>query len=448
MRIPALLGLAMLAASPLRAQSADTVPLTLDQALRTAAENNPTYRRAQTEVGTARADVRRARGAFLPTVSLGLGTGIGYSRAVTATNDFGGTVGSDTVIVSNTSSANQSLSLGQVTLLDGGQRRRDLRAAQTGEQVVAARVSGAEITMNADVTRRYWEAVRTDRTIRLEEALLASARDRLEVTRALVRVGVRGPIDVLGAEVTVAEQEQALERARGDARKAQLDLRQAMGVFDDGWLRLVDEPIALFDPAALDTDALVQRALAAHPRIQRATLGVTQSEQRLASVRGTRWPRLTMGASMGRNEYFQNYSGLYDLRPSNQSASVSLNLTIPLFTGYQTSYQLQSARAQRDAALEDARGERLALEREVRGSLVDLDNAYRAAVNAERTLGLNRRRLELAQQQYRVGALNLTDLTDAVERTARAERDALRTRFDFASAHATLEERLGGPMRP
>jgi outer membrane protein len=450
-RISALLGLAMLAAPSLHAQTQprDTLPLTLDQALRTAEENNPAYRRALTEVGTAHADVRRARGAFLPSVTLGLGTGIGYSRAVSATGDFGESVNRDTVVISNTSSATQSLQLGSVTLLDGGQRRRDLRAARAGEQAVAARVEGAELTFRADVSRRYWTAVRADRTIRLEEALLASARDRLEVTRALVRVGVRGPIDVLGAEVTVAEQEQALERARGDARVAQLDLRQAMGVMEGGWLRLTDEPPPLFDPATLDAGALVQRALAGHPRVQRANLGVIQTENRLASAQAGRWPRLAVSAGLGRAEYFRDpYSGLYDLRPANQSANVSLALQIPLFNGYQTSYQIQASRAARDAAQEDARGERLAVEREVRGALVDLDNAYRAAVNADRTLGLNRRRLELAQQQYRVGALNLTDLTDAVERAARAERDALRTRFEFATAHATLEERLGGSLRP
>ncbi|HYW11621.1 MAG TPA: TolC family protein [Longimicrobium sp.] len=449
MRIPALLGLAMLAAPALHAQVPDTVPLTLNQALRTAEENNPTYRRALTEVGTARADVRRARGAFLPSVTLGLGTTVGYSRAVSATGDFGESVSRDTVVTSNTSTANQSLSLGQVTLLDGGQRRSDLRAARAGEQAVTARVAGAGLTFRADVSRRYWTAVRADRTIRLEEALLASARDRLEVTRALVRVGVRGPIDVLGAEVTVAEQEQALERARGEARVAQLDLRQAMGVMDDDWLRLTDEPVPAFDPAPLNPGALVERALGSHPRVQRAQLGVTQTEHRLSSAQAARWPRLAVSAGLGRNEYFRDpYSGLYDLRPANRNANVSFGVQIPLFNGYQTAYQIQSARAARDAAQEDARGERLAVEREVRGALVDLDNAYRAAQNAERTLGLNRRRLELAQQQYRVGALNLTDLTDAVERTARAERDALRTRFEFATAHATLEERLGGPVRP
>jgi outer membrane protein len=449
MRFRSLLAMASLAAAPALQAQQDTTALSLDQALRTAEENNPVYRRALTEVGTARADVRRARGAFLPSLSLSLGTGIGYSRAVSATGDFGESVSRDTVVVSNTSSATQSLSLGQLTLLDGGQRRRDLRAAQAGEQVVAARVSGAELTMRADVTRRYWTAVRADRTIRLEEALLASARERLQVTQALVRVGVRGPLDVLGAEVTVAEQEQALERARGDARVAQLDLRQAMGTMDDGWLRLTDEPVPLFDPAGLDGDALLRRAMDNHPRMRRADLGVTQSEHRLASAQAARWPRLAVGASLGRNEYFRDpYTGLYDLQPANRNATVSLSLQVPLFNGYQTAYQVQSARAARDAAQEDVRAERLTLEREVRGAVVELDNAYRAAVNTERTLGLNRRRLQLAQEQYRVGALTLTDLTDAVERAARAERDALRARFDFATAHATLEERLGAPVRP
>lgn len=450
MRIPVFLGLAMLAAPALHAQvQPDTTALTLDQALATAHENNPTYRRALTEVGTARADVRRARGTFLPSLDLNLGASANFSRSVSATGPFGEPLESERVLTSEVSSSSQSLSMGSLTLFDGGRRQRDLRAARAAEQGVGARVAGAEITMRAEVSRRYWIAVRADRTIRLEEQLLASARDRLEVTRALVRVGVRGPIDVLGAEVTVAEQEQALERARGEARVAQLDLRQAMGDMGSDWLRLTDEPVPLFDPSALDPDALVQRTLPAHPRVRRVDFGVAQSEHRLASAQAARWPRVAVGASVGRGQTFRDpLTGFYSLAPDNRTAALNLGLSLPLFNGYQTSYQIQSARASRDAALEDARGERLAVEREVRGALVDLDNAYRAAVNAERALGLNRRRLELAQQQYRVGALTLTDLTDAVERADRAERDALRTRFDFATALATLEERLGGPVRP
>ncbi|MBW3570185.1 MAG: TolC family protein [Gemmatimonadetes bacterium] len=444
--------LALLLAAPAHLHAQEALPrgepLSLQQALRTAEANNPQYRRALTEIGTAEADVRRARGAFLPELNFGMGTSGGFNRKLTGQTQFGEVIRRDTVLEYSGSSSRQNLSLSGFRLFDGGERRSNLQAARAGEQAVTARVEGEEVRVRAEVTRRYWESVRADRVIRLEEALLASARDRLEVTQALVRVGVRGPLDVLGAEVAVAEQEQALERARGDARKAQLDLRQAMGVIEGGWLRLTDDPPAMFDPAALDTEALVAAALARHPRIQRVDLSVLQADARVRSARAARMPRLSMGATVARTQGYTGYGGLVGVNPLDQQVGLDFSLQLPLFTGYRTSYQIQSARATRDAAAEDARAERLTLEREVRSAVVDLDNAFRTARLAERTLELNRQRLELAQEQYRVGALTLNDLTDAVERAARAERDALRTRFDFATALATLNERAGGPVRP
>jgi outer membrane protein len=450
-RTSILLALLLAAPAHLNAQQAQPQqgePLTLQQALATAAEHNPQYRRALTEVGTAQADVRRARGAYLPEVNFAMGTSGGFNRKLTGATQFGEVIRRDTALEYASSNARQSLSMSGFRLYDGGERRSNLNAARAGEGAVNARVENEAIRMRADVTRRYWEAVRADRVIGLEEALLQAARDRLEVTRALVRVGVRGPIDVLGAEVTVAEQEQALERARGEARTRQLDLRQAMGVIQGGWLRLTDEPPALFDPATLDGEALLAAALAAHPRIQRTDLAVRQADARVGAARSARLPRLSMGATVARDQGYSEYGGLVGINPLDQRVGIDFSLQVPLFTGHRTAYNIQSARAAREAAAEDARGERVTLEREVRGGLVDLDNAHRAARLAERTLGLNRQRLELAQQQYRVGALSLNDLTDAVERAARAERDVLRTRFEFATALATLEERTGASVRP
>jgi outer membrane protein TolC len=444
--------LALLLAAPAHLVGQDTIPrgepLSLQQALNTAEQNNPQYRRALTEVGTAEADVRRARGAFLPDASFSMILRGGYSRTLTGTGQFGEVVRREDALESNSSYADQTVSVSGFTLFDGGQRRRDLRAARAGQSATGARVGSEALRMRADVTRRYWESVRHERGIALEQALLSAARDRLELARELVRVGVRGPLDVLTAEVGASEQEQALERVRGDARKAQLDLRQAMGVIEPGWLRLTDEPPPMFDPAGLNTEAVVAAALAAHPRIDRVEFSVRQADERFASARAARLPRLSMGANIGRNQRYSDYGGLLGINPLDQSAGLNFNVQVPLFTGHKTSYQIQSARAARDAAGEDARAERLTLEREVRSAIVDLDNAFRAARLAERTLDLNRQRLQLAQEQYRVGALTQNDLTDAVQAASRAERDALRTRFEFANALATLEERAGGSVRP
>jgi outer membrane protein len=452
-RVSPLLALLLAAAPAHLAAQQDTVPggapLSLRQAVASAEQNNPQYRRALTEVATAEADVRRARGAFLPDVSLSFSAGGSYSRTLTGVDPYGEVIRRPQgVLESNGSDSRQTLQLSNLSLFDGGQRRRDLRAARAGEQVVAARVGAEASRVRAEVTRRYWDGVRTERVIALEEALLSAARDRVSLAQALMRVGVRGPLDVLTAEVGVAEQEQALERARGDARKAQLELKAVMGVPDAGSLRLMDEPPSMFDPTTLNADAVVQHALAVHPRIQRMEMAVQQSAERYGSARAARLPRLSLSSSLGRSQRYSDYAGLVSINPLDQSAGLSLNLQVPLFTGYRNSYTVQSARAARDAAIEDARGERLALERDVRSAIVDLDNAFRAARLAERTLDLNRQRLQLAQEQYRVGALTQSDLTDAVAAAARSEREALRARFEFANALTTLEERAGGPVRP
>jgi outer membrane protein len=442
-RVSPLLALVLAAAPAYLAAQRDTVsrdaPLSLRQAVSTAEENNPQYRRALTEVATAEAEVRRARGAFLPEVGLTFSAGGSYSRTLTGVDPYGEVIRRPQgVLESNGSDARQTLQLSNLSLFDGGQRRRDL----------AARVGAEASRVRAEVTRRYWDGVRTERVIALEEALLSAARDRVTLAQALMRVGVRGPLDVLTAEVGVAEQEQALERARGDARKAQLELKAVMGVPDAGSLRLTDEPPSMFDPTTLGADAVVQHALSVHPRIQRVDMAVQQSVERYGSARAARLPRLSLSSSLGRSQRYSDYGGLVSINPLDQSAGLSLNLQVPLFTGFRNAYTVQSARAARDAATEDARGERLALERDVRSAMVDLDNAFRAARLAERTLDLNRQRLQLAQEQYRVGALTQSDLTDAVAAAARSEREALRARFEFANALTTLEERAGGPVRP
>src|SRR5690606_19122408 len=132
--------------------------------------------------------------------------------------------------------------------------------------------------------QRYYLALRARRRIALEEQLLASARERLEMTEEQLRVVGTHPEDVLGAQVDVAQQELALQQARGDARKADLDLRQAMGVEEDVAFELVSDLPALFDPASLDEELLVARAIEAAPGVLAAEADASAAEHRAGSA--------------------------------------------------------------------------------------------------------------------------------------------------------------------
>ena len=435
------------AAAPAAAQDAPR-PLSLAEAVGVARENNPDYLKRRSEVTAADAGRRQALGAFLPVVSLDMRASGYSSRTFTGRDPLGRPLEQDSAVVSQGSGMSQSLSLGNLTLFDGGARMREYRAARASADAATSAVAAEELRLAGEVARRYWRAVQNDRLIALEQRLLESAKESLEATRRLLRVAVRTPVDVLGAEVKVAEQEQALEKARGERRRAELDLRQQMGLLGGEPLALTDPPPPVFDASALDVEALVASALAGNPRLARVGAALTAADQRLGAARAGRWPTLTTGLNLSRDQNFQGYRGLYEVNPRNQSLGFNFSLSVPLFNQFRTSNQIAQARATRLGAEVDVRAERLAVERDVRAALIDLQNAQRAVEGSARTVGLARERLELARQQYQLGSLSFAELQDAVEGAARAERDALATQFDFAVALASLEEKAGVRVRP
>lgn len=434
-----LLGLLCLA-SPAPAQEAPH-PLTLEEAKRIAAEKNPNYRQAQNNVETARASERRGVMAFLPELQLSLSSGGYLSRTFTGQDEFGKPVRRDDPLNLTGSSSSQQISLGSITLFDGGARYRGLKAARADADATDAAVLLGATTLEAELTRRYYDAKRKGELIRLEEELLKSAEARQAATERLLRIASASPVDLLGAEVAVAEQGRVLESARGEARKAMLALSEEMGVSDAPEWELTSEPPPVLDPTTLDADSLAESALSSSPLLAQLQARAVAGEQRSRAAGATRWPTVNAQANFGRSIGTEGYGSFFDPNPLNQSMSFSLSVSVPVFTGYRTTYAVTTARVAALNAREEVQAARLTLEREVRGALIDLENAYRSVQLAERGRDLARRRLELANQQFRIGALKYVDLESVIEQAARAERDAVNARYDFAAARATLEEK-------
>lgn len=448
MKLPPALALLAALASPLSGQQAPRT-LSLEDALRIAEQNNPAYRSVQADLAVAGARERQSLGALLPQVSADLSLGGSASRSWVGTDPFGSPLPSQKAVETTSSYGSQGLSL-SVPLFQRG-RLGELRATRDEERSAAAQVRVEAGRLRAEVARRYHAALRAERTIRLEEDLLDSARERLDATQRLFRVAAQGMAEVLGAEVEVARQEQALEQARGEARKARLALGEAIGVLEAADAALTSEPLAVFDPAGLLPDSLAALALRAHPRVEQVSSSLDAAERRTGIARGLRWPTVSARAGVNRSTSGLDDRGLQILDPSaraNRSFSLGFSVGLPVFDQFRSSLQVAQAEAGRTRAREGLRAIRLSVEREVRSALIDLQNAHRGIQLAERARELSRQRLEMAREQFRVSAIRFTELQQVVDRAAQAEREALRARFEFADARATLEEKVGAPVRP
>jgi outer membrane protein TolC len=441
----ALLPFLLAAAPPAAAQEARS--LSLAEAIAIAEERNPAFQVALAEIEAAEAGVRAAWGGYLPELSLGLSTGASVARRATGQDPFGRPTRLDDPLVVRSSSASQSLRLSSITLFDGGQRRHQLGAARAGSRAATARVAAERLRLGAEVARRYREAQRAERLLDLEREALRLAGERLEIALRLLRLTLNDPLDVAGAELALAEREQAVERARGAVRTAQLALREAMGWMDGAPLRLTEPLPEPFDPAELDTGALVARALESAPAIVRQQEELTALELEERSVRAARWPRVTTFASLGRSLYASEYHALFDPNPLDQALSVGFDLQLPLFNQFRTSANLARARAQQGRGQHELAAARLTAEREVRGALVELENAFHADRLALRVEQLHRQRTEMAEERYRLGGIDFREFQEVIERAHDAARGLLDARFDFARALIALDERSGGPAR-
>ena len=416
--------------------------LVLEAALGLAQDYNPSLRRAVVQADASGADVRAGFGAFLPTLNANLGFSGSRTSTSTGTDTTGQAIKLPQPISFRNSNSTQSLS-GQWTLFNGFENINNYKASRAGADASAAGVDVAGTAVAAELTRRFYDALQARRLIEVEEALLDVSRRQLDATERLFRVAARTEVDVLGAQVQLAQQEQALERARGDALKARVSLAEQIGVGDWSAFEVTGELPAEIDPSALDVDSLVQVAMGRNPRIGQRQAEAAEADYTATATKGRRWPVLSANASIGRSEGERSYGALFDFNPTDNSVNFGLTVRWPLFTGFQTSQAVTRASANAEVARETLREESLRLEREVRNAYTDLVTAYRRLVLAQRSVELSRRRLAMAQEQYEQGTIGFTDFQQIVTQSSQEARAWLQAQLEYTRAGVTLQELLG-----
>jgi outer membrane protein TolC len=204
-------------AGPVRAAPLDTtamppLPFSLEDAVRRALVDGPTYRTARAQERVADADLAARRGAYLPRVTLSASAGAFddhfFPEASTRTV-FGLTV--------------------SLPLWNGAQRELDLSRARVLRDVARA--------VRADLERAAWrdvaEAYDAYHTARAAAALAGDAvrvgRENFRVQQIRYRGGATTILDLVDAQVSLTEAEAGLVQARFAARLALAGLEAILG---------------------------------------------------------------------------------------------------------------------------------------------------------------------------------------------------------------------------
>lgn len=328
------------AASPARVgvEAGDGMPLSLNDAIALALQNNNNIEASTLDVKSAEYDLTAARGAYdpvvtaqsyyesttTPTASI-LSGGSGGSltqRGVAGAASISGNVpwqggsysldfDSSSATTSNSFTSlnpqySTSLSLTYTQPLLRGRgidnNRRQIEVARKNLSLTDAQFRAQVTDVISQVQATYWNLVYARRNLEVQAEALRQARAQVESNRRQVEAGVLAAVDVVSAEAQVANFEQAVFSAQEGVTTAENALKTLMLADrrDEVWKRALQPttPVRLEVPR-VELGAAVESALAARPELQQLQANAEVNEINTSYYRNQTKPQVDLFATVG-----------------------------------------------------------------------------------------------------------------------------------------------------
>jgi outer membrane protein TolC len=388
----------------------------------------------------AAAEVREARGAYLPSLDIESR----YSKLQGLPN-VGDLVNPAYAALNQLTGTNRFPTNLDITLIQRQDSRLRLVQPLFNEQIVAGvavargrydgqrlRVDAAARQLAADVQIAYLQVASARRVVGVYDATLVLVRENERVAERLVNAGRATPEALYRARAERTGVEQQLAEAREQQSAAARALNRILR-------RPLESPVEEVPDSALDfamdvtADDAVAHALAAREELAQADAGLRTADAGRRAVGATWFPSVALAVDYG-------YQGR-DLRfsPSTDYWMASVVVSWNLLSGGRDAARIAAL----DYDAERVRTQRRDLEQAI---ALDVRNAYEAAVTARAAIATAGDRLEAARQTFQLvhrrfeeGVASPIEFVDARTALTSAELNRVLTAYRYATRWVVLE---------
>jgi outer membrane protein len=259
-----------------------TPVLTLKQSIEIALERNLDVKVAEEEIAAAREQEKQALTNFLPKFSVDYG----YRRPSETSVTTGG------VTFESTDSNQWSLDgTIQQPLFTGFANLSIYQLAKLGLDVAEIEFGRARLDLILQVKEAYFDVLGAERLIDVAEQSVRQLQEGVRVAKNFYKVGISPKIDVLDAEVRLAEAERGLIEAKNE-------LGVAMARFNTVLRFPIDKPVAVEDilftePYKGTYESSVAIALRHRPELLAAENTVASAQQEVMLAKSDYYPTVT-----------------------------------------------------------------------------------------------------------------------------------------------------------
>jgi len=393
-------------------------PLTLADVVELALCNNPQTRSLWSNSRAQAAQVGVSTAAYLPTLS-----------ALASVSENQSKTGSQPQVNVNSQTANLSVNY---LLYDFGGRSSTLENAR---QILIAANATRDATLQSNflnAVQAYYVLLSARASVQSFQTDEVKAQESLAAALARYQAGVATPVDRLQAQTTLSQARLNRIRGEGEASNAQGTLANIMG-FDASQpftLQAVTEETP--DPVIeQDIGKLIAAARQKRPDLAAAESQIKAAEAQLQATKASGMPTISVGAMASVTN------------PDFQANNIGITLSVPLFSGFKTTYQARAAEAQVEGRL--AERDRLANQ-----IALDVWKAYQGMLTNSQALR-SADDLVLAATQsekmilgrYKAGVGNILDTLAAQSALANARQQRVAALYNFLFSRFALAQAIG-----
>ena len=386
----------------------DNGDLTLKEAVDIALKHNPDLRLAANRSRSSEITLRKRQGAFLPNLSIGSSGSHESGKSVDPTS--GNYTGSSFTRFS----LNASSSL---TLFDGFYNSAALGQARENRDAADADFSRARQSITYSVAQQYMQSVMARDFVNVEQENLESQKKLLAQIDAFFKAGRRPVADLYQQQAEIAASEYRFQESERARQVAIITLLQTLGMNTESEVNLAEPPVSAMVERLTEIHKNVNKTGNPTERsdIQAQARRVSAAKQAIRAARSGFFPHLSASAGIG-SSYSSAIPGsdignqLFD---RNLSASVSLNLSVPIFDRGQTRQDVAASRVQLDNEELDLERQRRQANAEIQEARLNWENASRQRVSARTRLKYAKAALESLEDRYRANAATLAEVSQS-----------------------------------
>lgn len=399
--------------------SAAPVELTLQDSIRYALDNNTSIEVAKEEREKTGWGVKEAQAGKLPSISLGSNYNIKDNSSV---------AGIDNDDIHNSLRMNWNI-------YSGGRVESQIRQAELGTTGADFNIQKVQQQVKLDTTTGYYNILQTDNLVAVNQETVTSLKKHLQNVQAKVEAGVVARVDLLRAEVELANAEQNLIKAQHNNTLAVSSLLNLMNMDAAAEIQLAED--LQYVPDTRELEDCINIAQNDRPDINQAMINIKIAENGVNQATSGKKPSLSLSATTAWDS---------KLLPEDDNWSVGLSASWNVFDAGVTNAKVKQAESSLEKAKLQYEQVMDSAEQEVRQSFLSMREAEKRYTTTNVVVAKAQEDLNIAQEKYLAGVGTNLEVIDAQLALTQARTNQVQALYDYNINKAKLDKAIGSKV--